>query len=106
MTKNKLCGLLGLSTRAGKVVFGTESCQSAIEKRRVKLVLVGIDASERMKLNFKNICEKGNIPIYEVLTVEEISGAIGKNNKAVVGIIDVNFSKEMVKIINGGEVIG
>ena len=106
MTNNKLCGLLGLSTRAGKTVFGTESCQSAIEKRRVKLILVGVDASERMKLNFRKSCEKYKIPICEALTVEEISTAIGKNNKAVVGITDINFSKEILKINNGGEVIG
>ena len=38
--------------------------------------------------------------------IEILSKAIGKNNKAVIGIKDGNLSKEIYKIINGGEVIG
>ncbi len=107
MTNNeKLCGLLGLATRAGKTVFGTEACMSSIEKRRIKLVIVGTDSADRTKINFKEICKKLNIPIWEGLTIDILSKAIGKSNKAVIGITDVNFSKEMLKIINGGEVIG
>ena len=44
--------------------------------------------------------------IFEILNIDEISKAIGQSNKAVVGIKDINFSKEIVKIINGGEAIG
>lgn len=107
MTNNeKLCGLLGLATRAGKTVFGTEACMSSIEKKKVKLVIIVKDAADRTKINFKEICNKSNIPIWEGLTIESLSKAIGKSNKAVVGITDVNFSKEMLKIIDGGEVIG
>ena len=107
MTSNeKLCGLLGLATRAGKIIFGTEACKSEIEKRKVKLMIIAQDASERTKSNFKEICKKVDIPILEILSIEELSRAIGKDNKATIGIVDINFSKEMLKIINGGEVIG
>lgn len=107
MTNNeRLCGLLGLATRAGKIVFGTEACKNEIERRKVKLILLASDASERTKTNFKEICRKVDIPIEEVLSTETLSKVIGKTNKVVVGIIDGNFSKEMLKIINGGEVIG
>ena len=107
MTSNeRLCGLLGLATRAGKIVFGTEACKSEIEKRRVKLMIIAQDASDRTKSNFQEICKKVDIPILEILSIEVLSNAIGKDNKATVGIVDINFSKEMLKIINGGEVIG
>ncbi len=102
----KVCGLLGLATKAGKIVFGSEACKSAIEKKKIKLVIIAEDASENTKSNYKRICEKENVPIYEALTIEEISNAIGKNNKAIIGISDINFSNEISKIINGGEVIG
>lgn len=105
-SSEKLCGLLGLATRAGKTVFGTEACMSAIEKRKVKLILLASDASERTKTNFKEICNKNNIEVSEMLKMESLSKAIGKTDKVVVGIVDANFSKEMLKIINGGEVIG
>ena len=104
--KERISGLLGLATRAGKTVFGAEACISSIEKKKVKLLLIAEDASDRTKKNFKEKCEKENIPSVEVLTIEDLSKSIGKINKAIVGIMDVNFSREMLKIINGGEVIG
>lgn len=97
---------MGLATRAGKIVFGSEACKSAIEKKKVKLVIIAEDASEKTKLNFRKICEQYNIPIYEELQIEVLSKAIGKDNKAIVGVSDINFSNEILKIINGGEVIG
>ena len=106
MISSRVCGLLGLATRAGKTVFGTEACIQALEKNKIKLIIIAKDAAERTKMNFKNICNKSNVPILEYLSSEEISKSIGKNNKAVVGIKDNHFSKEMIKIINGGEAIG
>lgn len=92
--------------RAGKIIFGTEACLQDLEKNKVKLVLVASDSSERTKIKFNNICKDKNIPIKECLTIEEMSNAIGKDNKAVIGIKDINFSKEIIKIIDGGEAIG
>lgn len=107
MTNNqKIGGLIGLATRAGKIVFGTEACQTAIKKHKVKLLLIATDSAERTKKNFKNICEQYSLPIIEKLSIEELSKYIGKENKAIIGINDANFSKEILKIVNGGEVIG
>ena len=106
MINSKICGLLGLATRAGKVVFGTEAVLKEIEKNRTKLVIIAIDASERTKMKFKNICNEKNIPIKEALMMDELSKTIGKDNKAVLGIKDINFSNEIIKIIDGGEAIG
>lgn len=47
---------------------------------------------------FVHICEFG--------TMDEIGKSIGKTPKAVVGIKDINFSKEIIKNINGGDIIG
>ena len=106
MIKNKICGLLGLATRAGKTVFGTEACKQALEKNKIKLMIIATDAAERTKMNFNNICNSKNIPILEYLNMEELSKTIGKYNNAVIGIKDANFSREIIKIIDGGEAIG
>lgn len=106
LINNKICGLLGLARRAGSLSFGTEACKTEIENNKVKMIIIAADAAERTKMNFKNICSEKKIPIFEILNIEEISKAIGQSNKAVIGIEDINFSKEIVKIINGGEAIG
>lgn len=106
MINNKLYGLLGLARRAGKVSFGTEACLQDLEKNRIKVLIIATDAAERTKMNFKQICNSKKVPVFEVLDITQISNAIGQENKAVVGIKDSNFSKEIIKIINGGEAIG
>lgn len=106
MINNKICGLLGLAMRAGKISFGTEACMQEIERNRIKLLIIATDASERTKMKFNSICSNKKIPILEILSIEEISNSIGKSNKAMVGIKDSNFSSEIIKIINGGEAIG
>lgn len=105
---NKVLGLLGLATRAGKVIFGTDACIEGIEKNKIKLIIVAQDASDRLKNKFINLCQLRNDQIKVIIfgTIEEISSSTGKQNKAVIGIKDTNFSNEIIKIINGGEVIG
>mgnify|MGYP005803745809 CR=1 FL=1 len=105
-SSERVCGLLGLAKRAGKVVFGTEACMQAIEKNKVNLIIIATNAAERTKMNFNHICINKGISIKEYLSIEEISKAIGSVNKAVIGIKDTNFSNEIKKIINGGEAIG
>ena len=106
LTSSKIYGLLGLATRAGKITFGTDACVSDIEKNKINLIIVAADASERTKSKFNNLCNSKGIKFIEYLTINEISHAIGKNNKAVIGVKDVNFANEIEKIINGGEAIG
>lgn len=102
----KLCGLIGIATKAGKIVAGTDACLEEIKKGKVSLIMVAEDASDRTKETFKKEAEKCHIAIYEILSIEKMSKAIGKVNKAVIGIKENGFSKKMISIINGGEVIG
>ena len=106
MEQNKVLRLLGLATRAGKIAFGTESVIDTIKKNKASLVLVAQDASERTKRNIQRIAEESNVPIRLYESIETLSKSIGKENKAIIAIKDKNFSNEMLKIIDGGEIIG
>ena len=92
--------------KAGGVCFGTEACMEQIQKRKVKLILVAEDAAERTKKNFEMACKKNGIPICIYGSIESLSSAIGKPNKAMFGIRSQSFANEIQKIINGGEIIG
>ena len=103
---NKIYGLLGLARKAGKISFGTQSCIEAIEKRKAKLVIIAEDCSDRTKKNFEDISNTANVSIRVIGTIENISKCIGQNNKAVIVVRDENFAKEIIKKIDGGEIIG
>ena len=105
-SNEKILGLLGLATRSGKIISGTDACLEYINKKKIKVLIVATDASDRTKKKFDEISKMNNIPIYQMFNIETLSKSIGKKNKAVIGIIDVNFSKEIIKRIDGGDAIG
>ena len=106
MINNKILGLIGLAARARKVSYGADSVEMQIKNRKVNLIIVADDASKRTKDKFNKIALQYDIPIIVIENIEALSKAIGKSNKAVLGIEDINLSKEIQKINNGGEAIG
>ena len=106
MKNSKILGLIGLAARARKVSFGADSVELEAQKNKVYLIILAQDSSSRTKDKFQKISEKYNIPIIITQTIEDLSKAIGKNNKAILGIGDINLASEIQKIYNGGEAIG
>ena len=106
MINKKILGLIGLSARARKISFGADSVEMEIKKKKVFLTIVAEDSSDRTKEKFRKICEEYEVPMIILGEIEELSKAIGKSNKAILGIEDINLSNEIQKINNGGEVIG
>lgn len=106
MLINKVLGLLGISAKAGKIVSGTDIVLENIEKNKIKLVIVAEDASEKTIKNFKYSCKRRKVPIYIFGNIDDNSKAIGKQNRAVIGIKDENLAKAIINKIGGGEVIG
>ena len=103
---SKVWGLIGISTKAGKVAFGTEAVEETINRKKAKLVIIASDMSKTSKENILNKCKKHGVPIAEYGNIQELSKAIGKQNKAIICIKDKNLSEEIYKIICGGEAIG
>lgn len=106
MINKKILGLIGLSAKAGKICFGSDSVEMQIKKKKINLVIIAENSSERTKDKFKKISQENGIPYIIIGEIDELSKAIGKSNKAIIGIKDLNLSKEIQKINNGGEIIG
>ncbi len=106
MVETKVYGLLGLSMKAGKLTFGTESCLDMIYKKKIKLLILAKDSSRRTINHFKQKAEEYHIPFYIFGNKEELSKTIGKTNKTVLGIKDKNLAEAIKKILDGGDVIG
>lgn len=102
MINNKIYGMLGLAARAGKITYGTDQTIEKIAKNKVKLLIIAKDASDRTITKFKDLASRKNIPVYIIADIELLSKSIGKRNKAVVGLMDFNFSKAIIEIIDGG----
>lgn len=103
---NKVYGLLGISSKAGKVISGTDVVLEGIIKKQVKLVIIASDASERTIRNMENSCAKYNIKFIIYGNILDNSKSIGKQNRAVIGIKDKNLAEAIEKVIHGGEGFG
>lgn len=106
MLINKIYGLLGLCARAGKVVSGMDAVCDDLKRNKVKLIIVAEDASEKSVSNIKYLADKKNVEVVVIGSILENSRAIGKENRAIIGIKDKNISNGIKKIIFGGEAFG
>lgn len=100
--ENKVLSMLGLATRARKVVSGEFSTERSIQDFSAVLVIVATDASDNTKKKFRNKCEFYEVPYYEYSTLDALGHAMGKENRASLAITDEGFADSICKLIEGG----
>ncbi len=91
---------------AGNIVSGMDAVSDELNRNKLKMIILAKDASEKTSKNVKFLAEKKKVPIVEIGTIAENSKAIGKENRAIIGIKDKNIAEGMKKIICGGEAFG
>lgn len=99
---NKVLSMLGLATRARKIVSGEFSTERSIQDFSACLVIVATDASDNTKKKFKNKCEFYEVPYFEYGTRDELGHAMGKEQRASLAVTDEGFARQVHKLIEGG----
>ena len=103
MPNEKLQGFLGLSRKAGKLVFGFDMTAESMQKGTAKLVLLSNDCSERTARNIKRIAEENKTEILILpLSMDEIGYAVAKR-AGVLSVCDSGFSKKIKELAQNGE---
>ena len=102
MPNEKLSGFLGLSRKAGKIVFGFDMTVEAMRKKTAELVLLSNDCSERTARNIKRIAEETGTEILILpLSMDEIGYAVAKR-VGVLSVCDSGFSKKIKELTENG----
>lgn len=83
---------LGLATRAGQVVSGEHAVESAVRRGKVKLLLIAEDASENTHRKFNSLALNHNVKAIVFGEKATMGQAMGKSQRAIVGITDRNFA--------------
>ena len=76
MLVNKINGLLGICSKAGKIIAGTEAVIEGINKNLVTCVIVAEDTSKKTTQKIEKICKEKNIKMF-------IYGNIFENSKSI-----------------------
>lgn len=98
--EKKLLSLIGLAKKAGKIITGEDGCETAIRSGQATLVLVATDASNNTKKKFTNKTTFYKVPLYSIFTKDEMSEAIGAQNRATIVVADAGFTKSMLSLIS------
>ena len=62
--KNKVFSLIGLATRARRVVSGEFSTEKSVKSGRSHMVIVSEAACDNTKIRFTNMCTLFKVPRY------------------------------------------
>lgn len=97
MKTNKLLSLIGLATKAGRVVSGEFATEKEIKSGGACLAIIAGDASDNTKKKFRNMCEFYEVPFYTYGDKNMLGHAMGKEFRASLAILDEGFAKGIRK---------
>jgi ribosomal protein L7Ae-like RNA K-turn-binding protein len=97
--QDNVLSMIGLATKARKVVSGEFSVEKAVKAGKAFLVIVADDASDNTKKMFTNMCAFYKVPIYFYGNKETLGNAMGKEMRASVALLDEGFSSTIIKKI-------
>lgn len=96
----KTYNFLGLATKSGNIISGEEGCDRALKKGTVSLLLVAGDASDNTKKRFIDACSYRGVDIRIFGEKALLGKYTGKDMRAVVGILNKGFAKQLIKLID------
>lgn len=97
---DRVLSMLGLATKAGKIVSGETATENAVKNFEAYLVVIATDASDNTRKHFRDMCEYRDIPYREYGTKEELGHAIGRDYRSNLAITDEGFSRTVTERID------
>lgn len=97
--RKKVLNLIGLATKAGKIVSGEFSTEKSVKSGKAKLVFVSEEASDNTRKMFTNMCTYYKVPICFFGKKEELGHAMGREQRASLAVEDEGFSKAIAKLM-------
>lgn len=100
MKQNRALSMLGIATKAGKVVTGEFSTEKAVKEGLAVLVVVAEDASDNTKKKFRNMCDYYQVTMKVFSDKNALGNACGKEFRASLAVVDYGLAQAVEKQIN------
>ena len=100
MSQPKWMSLIGLATRAGKVITGEELVVKEVRAGKAKLVLIAEDASDNTAKKISDKCHHYGVPLRKVSDRYTLGQVIGKDARVTVAVMDAGFSKKLITLLD------
>ena len=96
--QSKLLTMMGFAQKSGNMVSGENTVELYIPRKKISLVIITEDASDNTRERFISMAERYQVPYIVWGDREILSHAIGKYNRAVYGVTNKKFSREILKL--------
>lgn len=96
----KILNLLGLATRARRVVLGQEFVLKELAKTPNTVVFLASDSGDNIKKKVNDKTKIYDFTLITLFTAEELSKAMGKENRRLVLVNDRGFNKKFREYLN------
>ena len=93
--QNKFCTMMGFAQKSGNLFSGENTVELYMPRKKISLVIIAEDASDNTKDKFIQLATRFQVPYIVWGDREMLSHAIGKYNRAVYGISNKKFSREL-----------
>ena len=94
---NKILNNLGLCQRAGGIISGEEMVEEYVRQGKVYYIFLANDASNNTQKRVFDKAKYYNVEVDNSYSSLEISTAIGKSGRMVVGVTNSGFVKILKK---------
>jgi len=100
--EQKILSFLGLATKAGRTVSGSDSVAEAIVRDCAYLVLVAEDASEGTAEKIAFLSRQSGIAFCRFSTRAQLGKFMGKEDRAVAAVLDEGFADRLIQLLQDG----
>ena len=98
----KSYNLLGLMQRAGKLITGEDLLIKNLKNKKIKLLVIAEDCGVNTKKKLVDKASFYGVEYIEFSNIENLSIAIGRDNRVAVGITDSGFTKRFKQLLEEG----
>jgi ribosomal protein L7Ae-like RNA K-turn-binding protein len=102
MGADRALDMLGMATRAGVVVPGTERVRSAARDGTLGLAIVAADASRNSRDKLVPLLAARGIPHVVMYDRGELGAAVGRGPLSAVGVIEPTLAARLQALLRGG----
>ena len=98
--RKKIDSYLGFAKRSRNLIMGYNTCLLAMNKKKLKLLIIAGDVSENTVKKLIHSANESNIVYRIYSTCDELSQACGTTGRGVFGITNQNFANVILKEID------
>ena len=105
-TSRKLLRLLGVGLNGRLVVVGVQMVRDAAQRGKLKLAVIGTDASRNSLDKVVPMLRAKRIRMIEVPSAADLGAAVGRESTAAVGVVDPQLARGVRALVESAPAEG